>query len=241
MFSKKTKTQIGWSVWIASETADDPQHQWKHSVYFAPEPMTHLVVKEKDAHYTKCPAVVDYFQNVFLIRCPYDITVNYNDKEQYLHVDGMDQEFFDHNIMVRYNDYGPNNYPLLTIRIEYLFVADQDVVIESLPVSLFTTPLLQNTMLVPGTFNIHKWPRPLDFTFEIIDQSKPLVFKRGDPLFAVRFRANNNVELTRIDISSQLRQTVESLLKSRKAVSGKNLAARYEMAKNWLFGRKWLS
>jgi hypothetical protein len=77
-----------------------------------------------------------------------------------------------------------------------LFVPDEDCTLEILPANMHNTELLQNVRVIPGKFNAYKWTRVVDFAFEVIDETKPLVLKRGDPLFYVRFETANNSKVT---------------------------------------------
>ena len=94
--------------------------------------------------------------------------------------------------------------------------------------------------MIPGTMNIHKWIRPVDFTFEIIDLDQPLHLKRGDPLFAVKFKTSEKVNLTHIEYSKDLKHITEACLASKTYVPRKSLKYRYKMAERWLTGRRWL-
>jgi hypothetical protein len=239
--NKSSKFTVGWTPYTSTQTQNLMKHSWPDTVFFEPEPVAPLIVS-RDTHYTKCPAIADYYRNTFLIRSPFDLTINFDRATESVGTDRFDNEFFFEYIQPRFGDFGPNSRSMLTVRAEYLFVADEDCVIESMPCSLMSTPLLQNTLLIPGTFNFHRWPRPVDFSFEIIDDTQPLVFKRGDPLFFVKFTPKNggNVQMKRIDITPTLRRVTDSVRSSRDIVPGKNLAYRYEMAKHILFGRKWL-
>lgn len=48
-----------------------------------------------------------------------------------------------------------------------------------------------NYTLMEGWFNLSNWTRPLAFGFQFHDLNKDVSFKRGDPLFNVRFFSNN--------------------------------------------------
>lgn len=48
-----------------------------------------------------------------------------------------------------------------------------------------------NFTLMEGWFNLSNWTRPLAFGFQFHNLNKEVSFKRGDPLFNVRFLSNN--------------------------------------------------
>jgi len=232
---------IGWTIY------NDPKYQqssqWKDIVFYEPEPIWPLILKERGtADYTKCPAVSDYFSNIFVVRCPYDVIINYDaDNDRYV-TDRLGQDWYDETFYPRFpilKD-GKLVSACITLRINYLFVADQDVEIESFDVPLISNSLTRNIKMIPGTMNIHRWIRPVDFTFEIQDLSKPIELKRGEPMFAVRFKTDKKAVLKHIDYSKELQHVAEACLASKTFVPRKSLRYRYEMAKRMLSNRKWL-
>jgi hypothetical protein len=53
------------------------------------------------------------------------------------------------------------------------------------------TILNNNLIAIGGWWNMSRWNRPTSFAFDIIDQTKPVVIKRGDPVQQVCFYTNN--------------------------------------------------
>jgi hypothetical protein len=117
---------------------------------------------------------------------------------------------------------------------------NEDETYELIDVPILHTPLTRNIKLIPGTMNIHRWVRPVDFTFEIADLDQPLHFKKGDPLFAVRFKTQQKVTLKQLEYSNDLKHITEACLTSKNFVPRKSLKYRYKMAERWLKGRRWL-
>lgn len=232
---------IGWTIYSDPKTTESSQ--WKDLVYETPEAIWPLIREErKGADYIMCPAVSDYFSNIFVIRCPYDVTISYNRDENRYVADRLGQEWYDQTFYPRFPIHQNSQLvgSCVTMRINYLFVADQDIEIESIDVPILHTPLTRNIKLIPGVMNIHRWVRPVDFTFEIADLDQPLHFKKGDPLFAVRFKTDQKVTLKHLEYSEDLKHIAEACLLSKNFVPRKSLKYRYKMAERWLKGRKWL-
>lgn len=232
---------IGWTIYNGINEQDSSQ--WKEMVYFEPEPLWPMVLKERSgSEYLRCPAMADYFSNIFVIRCPYDVTISYDPVKDSYTTDNLGQEWYDKTFNPRFVivKNGSLVSVCITLRINYLFVADQDVEIESFDVPLLSNSLTRNIKMIPGTMNIHRWVRPVDFTFEVVDMGKPLELHRGDPMFAVRFKTNEKVVLKHVDYSKELQDVTEACLASKVFVPKKSLRYRYEMAKRMLSNRKWL-
>jgi hypothetical protein len=201
-----------------------------------------ILEERREADYTKCPAVSDYFNNIYVIRCPYDVTISYDRERNMYTADRLGQEWYNQTFYPRFpiEKNGQLIGSCVTLRINYLFVADQDVEIESMDVPVLSTSLTRNIKIIPGTMNIHRWIRPVDFTFEIQNLDVPLELKRGEPLFAVRFKSEDRIKLTQVDYTADLRNVAEACLASKTFVPRKSLKYRYEMAKRFLAGKRWL-
>jgi hypothetical protein len=147
----------------------------------------------------KCPALITHLKNTYYITSPIDFTLtkvgenfwklsNTKGKTKslnpYLDVQVPESKLIDNSVC-------------LNIGLQYYFVNNgDDVIMEVIDPPLVQMPLTN----MPGEFNISKWYRPTNFTFFIDSSLNEVKFKRGDPLYAVRFRANNKtVKLSKIE------------------------------------------
>ena len=58
------------------------------------------------------------------------------------------------------------------------------------------TSLNSNFTVVQGWFNLSSWTRPISFGLNIVDNTKPVVIKRGDPLYKINFIEEGNLNQT---------------------------------------------
>lgn len=56
------------------------------------------------------------------------------------------------------------------------------------------TALNNNFTVVSGWFNLSEWTRPIAFAVMRVDSKKPVIIKRGDPLYKIRFYQENNLK-----------------------------------------------
>jgi hypothetical protein len=156
-----------------------------------PTPLLPELAKTRNAlddnHYMKCPAFQDYYKNTYVIRCPMDITISYDKQRNFLSIYPQNQNIYDNFIRPRITAAGKDDPFLLSFALLHLFIADKSCMIEQLPANLHTSDFLSRTNVVPGTFDIAKWFRPIEFAFEVSDFTEPLKLKRGDVLFYFRF------------------------------------------------------
>jgi hypothetical protein len=234
--------RVGWTIYTDLEWKTGSE--WKEIVYLDPEPAWNMILeKRKDLDYTRCPAVSDHLKNTYIVRSPYNITITYDQKTDSFHTNSLGKEWINTTFFPRFPVYenGKIISSCITIRIKYLFVCDQDMEMSVSDVPLISTPLTRNIKIIPGISNIHRWLRPVDFTFEIQDLDHPLELKRGDPLFAVTFNTKEKIHLEHVELSQELQSATMSCVQSRNYVPNKTLKYRYEMAKRFLFKKKWLA
>lgn len=210
---------------------------WKQLAFYEPEPVIKAIIKErdKDVKYLKCPAFQDYYKNCFLIRSPVDLTltIEQNGEHKYIATKQYTQEFFDKNIFSRLDT--NSKYSMLSIQFYYTFISNESVILEQLAPSMHKTKTLNNINIIQGMYDISKWIRPVELAIEIIDDTKPIVIKRGDPLYYVRFVTDKNVTLTRIvDFNKDINQVIKSCAAFKKFVPGNTLEKNYEIAASYI-------
>ena len=84
---------------------------------------------------------------------------------------------------------------MVCILLQYSFINKHDnIVMEVLDPPLVTKPLTN----MPGEFSISKWARSTNFCFFMDPDVSAISFKRGEPLYAVRFQTTKNVTLDEI-------------------------------------------
>ena len=64
------------------------------------------------------------------------------------------------------------------------------------------TSLVNNLITVPGWVQISTWPAKASFSFVVVDKTKPVVLKKGDPIFRVTFHSpdlDSGVDLEKVE------------------------------------------
>ena len=70
------------------------------------------------------------------------------------------------------------------------------------------TAVKNNILCLNGWFNSSSWTRSLSFAMDVVDYTKPIVIKRGDPLYQVSFYSKNlddSYKLVKKEPSEKLR------------------------------------
>ena len=146
-------------------------------------------VEESGFMHVRCPAFKDMLQNTFGIKSLYDYNLEISKKEAVstLH----DQEFFDKFIVVR-----DLETRLISFLSSYIFIAeDNDLEMEILPSVLENNKFNKTSMLLPATFNIGKYIRPIECAFHCRDDNWEI--EEEDIYSYVKFKTDKKINFKR--------------------------------------------
>jgi hypothetical protein len=154
-----------------------------------------------------CPAVVDYESRHFVVPCPIDLSIRLiRDKEgkpALQNMDGPQSAITGQHLskLVHLNGAGQWRHPqrpLIQISTPYYFVADEVCWMNQLPPYLtYRDPPIPG-VFIGGRLPIHIWPRVMMWAFEWWDTTKPLILKRGEPWFMLRFETDDPTRPVRL-------------------------------------------
>lgn len=189
--------------------------------------------RSKTTEFLKCPAVQDFFKNVFVLRSPVDLTIVI-DVDGSIRIEEQNQMFFDNFIINRTTP--EDNYRCLSLNFNTLFTTESDVEMEQFPAFMEENDFVQNTRIVPGKFNIGRWIRPLEFSFEInsSEEMKKIKIKRGDALCYVRFLTDEKVVIEQSDFTQDLYNVISACTGLKRFSPGNTLEQNYEVAKSYM-------
>lgn len=164
----------------------------------------------------RCPAFTDYLKNVYYICSPLDFTITRNNNIVTITNDRNRNIDLSMLLFNKYPDQKDlNGISMVTIPLQYFFInKDSDISIQVIDPPL-TPNLLTN---VCGEFNISKWVRPTNFSFFMHPECETITFKRGEPLYAVRFNTAEPIKL--LEITDEDRRKL-ILTEQQKAVAMK--------------------
>ena len=156
---------------------DDPEA--KLPIDFVGTPKKFRANYNTEYDHAKCPAWKKWTNNCWVVKQPFDIGLKCDTKEERINTD-LDQKSYD-----QYFHVGPRwlegEYPEIQLKLNYMFwTKDRDVWIEQIPHPLLSRYGFE---LIPGTFPISDWHRPLVVGLKIIDTDVNLQLKRGTPLY----------------------------------------------------------
>ena len=172
---------------------------------------------------SRCPAVVNLESRLFEIPCPFDISVSFGRTDTgkaALKVNGGE------NSAIRATklrelihltseaEWRHPDRPMLQLALPYVFVSDEPVYLNQLAPFLSYRPEPLPGTIFAGRFPVHVWPRPLMWAFEWHDPTKPLVLKRGEPLFYAQFETRTQdrpIQMIEAEQTPELMEYLEAI------------------------------
>ncbi len=152
----------------------------------------------KSASY--CPSVLEHEAKLYAIACPVDLHLGFrrdaSGKAVLANLDGDKSEVRAKHLnnmlaLVSEKEWRHPEKPILQVIAPYIFLSDEPVYMSQLPpISHYRTDPLPGIQLC-GRLPTHVWLRPLMWAFEWHDITKPLVLRRGEPWFYVRFETHD--------------------------------------------------
>lgn len=167
----------------------------------APSVLKYPMRKEASAKAVQsCPAVLQNEMRLLEVPCPIDAQISIkrdmngrwmfnNDlgKDSPIAVEKLD----DMLVLMPVDHWRHPDRPVIQIHTPYRFVVDETCVFTQLPPIRDYKGDRWPGLLIGGRFPLQDWPRRMMWAFEWYDTSKPLILKRGEPWFYIRFDGFN--------------------------------------------------
>lgn len=141
----------------------------------------------------KCPAFKDFFYNCYVLSFPYDLHLRLDPTSQSFTILESSVTLPPEMILVRWGQQYVDTRVVISLNPYILFDVAGDVLLEVGPAFLHAVePRLRRLRPIPGAFNIGRWFRPIDFTFELDLADGDIKLRKGDPVLYLRFITPNN-------------------------------------------------
>ena len=150
-----------------------------------------ILVKQSDLSddsfvYSKCPVHTHKEVRVFVGLSPIDYSLRINRTSGRNHIICDDPELLTFD-----DEHTSSPQPVVQLKVPRFFfwTNDDDIWIEMNDHPM--TSYSNNFITVGGWFNLSNWSRVTSFGITIVDETRPVIIKKGDPLFRISFYSNN--------------------------------------------------
>lgn len=147
---------------------------------FLPIEKVSEIEDHKQYEYYQCPAWKNWAQKTFLYRMQYDIDITVN-KENYDWVCDKNPE-----MVLTTEGWCNGKEPILQLANSFcMWTHSRNVIFECIPYA--RTVINNNMEVIPGNFPLSVWERTTSLGFRVVDDSKSITLRRGDPVYYARF------------------------------------------------------
>jgi hypothetical protein len=193
--------------------------------------------KHEGSEFLSCPAFIDYVKNAFIVLAPCDLSINFDETSSRVRISPGANYSGEYNFKILYSkvkDRYNEKTGILTMTLPpSVFVwSDFHCMIESIPMMLdVETEISKKISIVPGTYDISRWFRPIDFTFQLHKDENSLLINRGDPLFCFRLttECNDKVKLNRVKLEQKHIDLANATVGIKRIFSERKLSVLYEL------------
>lgn len=192
------------------------------------EPTRYIEEVKGNTTYYECPAWQHKAVREFVIRSVRDITLEIDTKNGIINAPNVRPDQF-HKYVHQVRSLEVSSTLQLPIPMFLFWTKEKNVWVELKPYPL---TVLNNYVTVGGWFNLSQWTRPLSFAVDFIDPKKPVVIKRGDPIYKVCFYKEN--DLSRNFMLEKRVPEKDFLIDIQKRIALKDVIP--NISKNLLFG-----
>ena len=160
--------------------------------YFGVDTPSDCIVKERlDEEYvhSQCPVVHHKNNRVFVAHSPIDFEakVDRTPEGNYVTTNRKD-------ILEYHDNYFTAPHPVLQLKSPmFLFYTEEDNVWFEFDAHPMTS-LTNNFIAVGGWFNLSNWSRASSLAMTVVDETKPVIIKKGDPVCKIRFYPTDNLD-----------------------------------------------
>jgi hypothetical protein len=144
--------------------------------------------KDREDNVERCPAVRDYFRNLYGLTSMYDFEVRFTELNELYATEGND-DLFHAKILLR-----SSTDKLVSFTQNYVFFTDADSLLMTGQLFPFLedNSVTQTCRPIPGQFDIGKWFRPLEFSVYMNDDCFKI--DRGEIYQYVQFHTDEKIE-----------------------------------------------
>ena len=160
--------------------------------YFGVDTPSDCLVKERlDDEYvhSQCPVVHHKNNRMFVAHSPVNFEAKVNRTPEGNKVTTNREDLLEYH-----DNYFTAPHPVLQLKSPmFLFYTEEDNVWFEFDAHPMTS-LTNNFIAVGGWFNLSNWSRASSLALTVVDETKPVIIKKGDPVCKIRFYPTDNLD-----------------------------------------------
>jgi len=188
-------------------------------------------IKDKNTQLEICPSIKNYFNNTFSMSSIYDYNFKIKSENGEVFSNLYDQKFFDEHVLVR-----SSKDKLFSFSQKYVFFTEE----KSLEMSASIFPYLENNnitkrcILIPGTLDIGKWFRIMDFAFYLKKEYDEFEILQNEIYQYVKFNTDKKIIFKQFIITEKIEKYLTDIIHAKefRKIKTRSLNDYYSMLKH---------
>lgn len=218
---------VYWSPWQQSAEA---YNERKFS-YIDPEWLTEEISKcvnreNKVDNFFKCPGVIEHLKNTLILRSTSDIHM----KIEHNRISSMiSDEKSRSPQLFKVKQPSLLNSHTINYSCNWIFFADKPVTVTTSGAFMHKTSHTECGYYVPGTYDISKWFRPIEFAFQMWPDVNEFKAQEGEPLLYAKFNTDEPVKLHRFNLTDDINAYANNCMRMKGFSKIKSLNKLYDV------------
>lgn len=180
------------------------------------------------ANFINCPAVSEKFKRTFMVKNVAETAFRFTNGEGgEKNVNYLNSKTTNAAIGITHQPTLKDN-TLFEYHMAYAFLAEESLNITTSSPYFHKAPHLQYGALVPGSFDIGRWYRPIIAEFNLWEGNDYFHIQSDEPLMYWEFSTNKKVILKRYERTQKLYDITSSIINFKLVKRGSNLLSRYK-------------
>ena len=178
---------------------------------------------EKGLPFYTCKSFLNATKNMYVYKNP--IELNLNIKNNRL-INNNDQRLNPLYLLKKQNI---GSVYTLDYSLSYLFFSEEDIEVEITSPYMHKTSFTNSGFIMPASFNIHKWFRPVHAVLQLFENKDNIILKKDEALMYINFKTDKKINLQKFLLTEEIKQIMTNNLEYKQKDSGKSLLFLYNM------------
>jgi len=168
------------------------------------------IASNRNSVFAKCPAYQNVLNNTFCIKSKFDFTLGIeNGKTVVKH------PYTNDNFVTEFTTTRAIEVKLFGIICPYIFYCDEPLDMTLTGAHFNQNEFINNTMVLPGEFNINNWVRPIEIAFFMKNNVSEVKINDNDVLAYVNFNTSKKIIFKRFRITEDINNTIREFIRLR--------------------------
>lgn len=180
------------------------------------------------ANFINCPAVSEKFKRTFLVNNTAETSIRFDtDETNGIKPVYLNERTTNSAVGITHQDTLKDSI-LFEYHMAYAFFSEESLMLATSSPYFHKAPHMRYGAIVPGSFDIGKWYRPIISEFNLWEGEKQFHIKQYEPLMYWEFFTDKKIILKRYERTQKLYDITSSIVNFKLVKRGSNMLSRYK-------------